>query len=334
MKEQRILTVIFLLIVALLWVSPARATNPTLARAQELIDAERGTEAAALLDKVLAKSPEDAEALFLRSTARFLEGDTLRGRWDLEKSLELEGNRRQGWLNLGALNLSEGRYDAALQAFSKARDLDVDAVDVELNIGAVLLFQGKLEPANEHFQHYLEKVEEGAEPYYLVASNYAIAGYAALAVEHLKAAVQREERYRLRARTDPAFGSLGDHPALMRFLDQDAYQPPPGAYTAGQDFAVPYETDENRLLSAVIDALRELGLNFDPRVEVTPQWALVWGEMRIKVQAGAEGRQGRLEVTAPAERFTPDQWRRRTTALFDQVARQLERLATRSGASR
>jgi Tfp pilus assembly protein PilF len=300
------------------------ASDPTLARAQELIDAGRGTDAAALLDKVLEKNPQYGEALFLRSTARFLEGDTLRGRWDLEKSLEVEPNRRQGWLNLGALNLSEGRLDDALEAFQKARALDVDAVDVELNIGAVLLFQGKLEPASGHFERYLSRVQEGAEPYYLVASNYAIAGYAALAVQHLREAVLREERYRLKARTDPAFGPLGDHPALMRLFGEDAYRPPPGAYEAQQDFPVPYRMEDSRLLNAVIDALRQLGMNFDPRVEVTPGWALVWGDVRIKVHGGEEAHHGRVALSAPAERFTPDRWRQLTSTLFAQISAQLQ----------
>ena len=324
-RSLPVLTLGIALLFPLAQTLPARAAtgDSDLARAQELIDAGQGTAAAAILDKVLKRRPEDAEALFLRSTARFLEGDTLRGRWDLEQSLKLDPGRRQAWLNLGALNLSEGRQDDALQAFLKARDLDRSAVDVELNIGAVLLFQGKLEPASQHFERYLAGVEDGAEPYYLVASNYAIAGYAALAVEHLKQAVSREERYRLRARTDPAFGALGEHPALMRFFNQDDYQPPPGAYRASHEFQAPYEAGQARLLGAVIDALRELQVTFDPRIEVTPGWALIWGDVRVKVAPSEKGPGGRVEVSAPAERLVPDNWRRLTTSLFDQIAVQL-----------
>jgi tetratricopeptide (TPR) repeat protein len=301
----------------------AGAADPYKARAQELIDAGRGAAAVEILEPILKKNPKDAEALFLRSTARFLEGDSLRGRWDLEQSLELDPLQRQGWLNLGALNLAEGKYDGALTAFEQARGLDPDNVDVELNIGAVLLFQGKLEPASAHFQRYLQGAPDIAEPFYLVASNYAISGYASLAVEHLRQAVAREERFRLKARTDPAFGTLSNHPALQRFLARDDYRPPAGAHRASRDFPVAYETTDARLVGAVVDTLRQQQWNFDARIEMTPNWTLIWGDVRIKVGPADQGRIGKVELTAPPERFTPDRWRQLSQSLLDGVAAQL-----------
>ena len=71
-------------------------------------------------------------------------------------------------------------------------------------------------------------------------------------------------------------------------------------------------------LRAVLDALQTSGLPYDPRIEVTPDWALVWSEMRIKISALEAG--GQVELSAPAERFTPEQWRQKSEALLRQIA--------------
>jgi hypothetical protein len=62
-----------------------------------------------------------------------------------------------------------------------------------------------------------------------------------------------------------------------------------------------------------------MGQAFDPRVEATPDWALIWGEARIKVSRTADGK-GRVELSAPAGRLTPDAWRERSARLFREVA--------------
>ena len=59
---------------------------------------------------------------------------------------------------------------------------------------------------------------------------------------------------------------------------------------------------------------------FDPNVEVTADWALLWGELRIKVRRGTESDGGGVvEVSAPADRMTPQQWQERTQTLFREI---------------
>lgn len=309
------------LALALLAGPPCLAARPqTLAEAQELLDAGRPEAALALLDALLEKDKKNAQALLLRSTARFLLDDVAAGEADLDRALELDPGLRQGWLNRAALDLAEKRHDSALEALLKARDLDPAAPDNDINLGAVLLLKGELGRASQHFQRYLEQSPGSAEAYYLVATNYAMSGYAALAVEHLRRAIEQEERSRLRARADANFVGLEANPQFRELLAADLYRPPPGAHAASRSFAVPYETGERRLLNAVIDALGQAGEPFDARIEVTPGWALIWGDMRIKVGPGVEEGEGRVEMTAPAERFTPAEWQRRTEEVFRQIA--------------
>lgn len=292
------------------------------AQAQELVDAERPEEALALLKRVRGRQAADAPALLLRSTAHFMLGDVEEGRRDLDRALELDPALRQGWLNRAALDITEERYEEALAALTTAEELDPSAPDNHLNIGTVLLLQGKLSEASERFRRYLGERASSADAYYVVGSNYAGAGYANLAVEHLRRAIELDERARVRARTDPSFLAVADSEAFQEVMSGDPLPPAPGSYTARQIFAASYEGGEGELLTAVLDALQLSGEAFDPQVEVTPAWAVIWGDFRVVVRAAPEGK-GQVDLSAPADRFTPETWRQRTTALLRRVQARL-----------
>lgn len=310
-------------------VAPVAAQRPEpvkpseLAQAQLLLDQDRPEEALALLDRVLRRRPDDARALFLRSTARLLAGDEPGGRADLERALLLDPGNREAWLTRAGLEIAAQRYEAALAALGQAEALDPAAADNALNTGAVLLLQGNLTQATERFRAYLAASPDAAEPFFLVAKNYAGAGFAGLAVEHLRRAVALDERFRLRARNDASFAGLSGNAAFQELLTTDSHLPPPGSWTALRSYSAPYDGGQGKLLTAVLDALLTSGERFDPQVEVTPQWALVWGEMRIKVAAAAEGGGGVVELSAPAERFTAERWREASERLFRAVTVQL-----------
>ena len=317
-----------LLLSALLLASGAAAQKTSedrLTRAQELIDAGDIDEASRLLDRLLKKDPRSARGHLLRSTVHFVDGDLQAGRRALDRALELDPSLRRAWLNRGALDLSEQLFDSALEAFERARELAPEAEDNSLNIGTVLLLLSRLPEASSEFQRFLESSGEAADSLYLVASNYAMAGYAALAVEHLRQAIAGDERARLQARTDPNFADLAGNGRFELLMGSDTYQAPPGAHMAGQSFDEPYDRGEGRLLQAVIDAVQLSGRPFDPRVEVTPGWALVWGEMRIKVTAGS-GDAGVVLLSAPAGRFTPEGWTRVTQDFYRDVIVRLHAL--------
>ncbi len=293
-----------------------------MARAQELLDDGRPEDALELLEPLASGGKPQPRALMMRGTARLMIGKTADGQKDLERSLALDPSQRQGWLNLAGLHISERRYDQALVALERAQQLDPQALDNALNIGAVLLLQGKLPEASQNFTRYLGQ-NASADGYYLVATNYALAGYNALAVQHLKQAVALNERARLRARTDPNFAQLAATPQLQELLAVDSWAPPAGALHATQLYPVAYD-GKGKLLNAVLTSLQLLNEPFDPRVEVAADWALIWAEFRVKVSTGPEGK-GRVELFASPGQMTPTQWQQRTERLFRDI---LLRLAT------
>jgi tetratricopeptide (TPR) repeat protein len=293
-----------------------------LALAQEKLDAGDPEAALALLDPLVQREPQNAVALLLRSTAECMQGAVPPCRKDLQRALDLDPTLRQGWLNLAALHISEKEYPAALVALQRAEKLDPAAPDNALNLGAVELLAGQLQDASAHFARYLEQQAGSADALYLVASNYALAGYNALALQHLQKAIALDEKVRRRARLDPNFGDLAGSANFQVLLETDAYKPPPGSYTAQRTFRAPYDGAGGALLSSVLDALQLSGRTFDPQVEVTPDWSLVWWDLRIKVRKG-EGEQGVIELSAPAHAFTPQQWRERADWLFSETERRL-----------
>jgi tetratricopeptide (TPR) repeat protein len=299
----------------------ASAPTTAVAEARELIDAQRPAEALAAVNRALAADPDDAEALLVRSTARFMLGEVEAGREDLDRALVLDPELRQGWLNRAGLAVAEERYADALAAFRRAEELDPRAPENDLNLGAVLLLQGELEPASQRFERYLAGAGDSADGWYLVASNYALAGYAALAVEHLRGAVERDERSRRRARSDPNFTGLSDNPRFLRLLAADSHQPPPGSFTADRTFDAAYEGGRGLLLPAVLDVLQLGDRPFDPQVEVAESWALIWGEVRIKVSDTLGGK-GRVQLSAPPGSFTPDGWRQTADDLLQRIQHQ------------
>jgi tetratricopeptide (TPR) repeat protein len=303
--------------------APAGAAPPpdAVARAEELLDAGRAAEALALLKRHPARSREDGCALLLRSTAHILLGDDEAGRGDLDRALELDPALRQGWLNRAALDIADERYDRALAALETAERLDPQAPDNHLNIGAVLLLSGRLSEAAERFGRYLTEADS-ADAWYLVASNYASRGYAALAVEHLARAMRYEEKSRLRARADPNFLPIAESEAYRALLAADPSRPPPGSFVERRTYETPYEGPGGKLLSAVLSALQLAGEPFDPRVEVTERWALIWGDLRVEVRSTEDGL-GLVELSAPAERLAPEAWRERSEALFRRIQARL-----------
>lgn len=298
------------------------------ARAEALLDEENPSAALEILDQVLRKEDGVGRPYLLRSTARFMLGDLEAGSEDLDRALELDPSLRQGWLNLGALRLSQERWEDALTAWQRAEKLDPEASDNDLNIGTALLLLGRLAEAKDRFSSYLEGRGGDAEDLYLVAKNYALAGYQAPALQHLERAIAAEERMRLRARTDPAFSGLADSEAFGRLLSEKRYQPPPGAYVADRTFRQGYDPQGGQLLGAVLEALRSSGIPFEPRVEVTERWAVIWSKARIEVDSiegdsGGNPSQGKVTLTAPPDAFTPAEWKAMTERLFQSIEQQI-----------
>ncbi|REJ79902.1 MAG: hypothetical protein DWQ36_01310 [Acidobacteria bacterium] len=304
--------------VVLLAASPLAAES--LADARARLEAGEPEQALRILDGLAAKSRRPrAEVLLTRSEAHFMLRDPVAGRADLEQALEIDPELRPGWLTLGALEISQRRYAEAIAGFERARELDPEALDNHINLGAAYLLAGDAEKAEGHFRRYLELAPDQLEALLLVAKNHAVADRPQEAIGLLEQAVALDERSRIALRTDPSFESLLDEARFQKLLETDGYEPPPEHFKSF--FRLPeeeYEVREGRVLGAVIDALRELGVAFDRRVEVTPGWSLIWGDVRVKVTVGAEGG-SRVELSASPERYDRETFRTLSKRLYDQV---------------
>jgi tetratricopeptide (TPR) repeat protein len=311
---------------------PAATTAPSsadvLARAREKLEIEDSEAALALLEPELRKNPKNAAALLLRSEALFMSGDLVRGKADLAQALALDQTLRQGWLDLAAVLVSEKNYPAALEAMQTARSLDPTAPENDLNIGAVQLLAGQLPEASKSFAAYLGNNQSSAEASFLVASNYALAGYTGLAIQHLQRAIELDERTRVRVRIDANFEPLRDVPQLVQLLSRDSFVPAPGSYAAARTYDTPYQPNGGPLLAAVLDVLQLANEPFDPNVEITAEWALVWGTIRIKMSNGGDGK-GRIELSAPPTAMKPEVFQARADKLLFQIGAALA-LRTRS----
>ena len=295
--------------------------NSQLTPIQAHLDQGDGQAALDALRPILKRSPKNPEALLARSTAYFLVGELELGSKDLDRALAGDPTLRQGWLTLGALRLSEGNNSGALTAFTKARELDPSANENALNIGAAQLLLGNVDQAKGEFSAYLAAVNNTAEANVLIAKNYALANVLAPATDHAAAAIQADERQRLTMRTDPAFSLALDFPPFQTLLASDSFRPPPGSLTETYVLDTPYETQ--RVAGALIDALSALAIPFDPRVEATPNWALVWSDkLRIKV-GPANTSTTRVTLVAPPKSHTRTSWQNLQDRLFGQIAYQL-----------
>jgi len=291
----------------------AAAAQPPLAEIQRLLDQGQPEEALALLGHSLPRGKKGAQALLLRSTARIMTGDSAAGEADLRDALELDPELRQGWLNLGAVEIAAQRYAAALAAFATAETLDPSDFGNHLNQGAVLLLLGRVEEAGTKFTAFLAHHGD-ATSHYLVAGNYALSGHEPQAVEHLRQAFLLDERLRLQVRTDNKFVLLQGE-AYRRLLVTDSYHPPADARGRAASFQLPYDRQDGRLLNAVLLAMQQVGEPFDPRIEANDQWALIWGDLRIKLHNQAAGTSV-VTLSAPAESMSAATWARRSDALL------------------
>jgi len=303
---------------------PPAAEDP-LAAAETAIAREDPESALRLLEPFLRRDPKNAPALLLRSSARCMTGDLAGCKSDLDQSLKLDPRQRQGWLNRSAIAIAEERYDDALAALREAERLDPAAADNAVNQGAVQLLRGDLTAATADFQRFLQRDPKSADGWYLVASNYAHAGYAALAVQHLEHAVALDERTRVRARTDANFAALASNKAFQQLLTTDPYVPPPGSLTVERVFQTRYVDGDSPIVVAILNTLQLSGARLDPRVEITPDWALLWSDFRIKVERHDDGTTT-LRLSAPPGVFTPSSWQARTAAFFSEIDGQLLRL--------
>ena len=277
-----------------------------------------------LVERALKRDPKLARGYLVRSSARLILGEEAAGKQDLDRAITLDPSLRQAYLNRGAVAMAEGRNEAALADFQRARDLEPGDAGGHLNVGMAELLLGRLDAAARSFESYLAANPGQAQAQYMVARNYAMAGYAGLAISSLQQAVALDERMRAAARTDANFAALESNPRFQQLLALDSWRAPLGTKTARRSFGGAYLAGRGPLLQATLDALHALREPYEARVEVTPEWALLWGAMRIKLYDAPDG-QGVVEVSAAPGKIPAPEWERRSDALLDSIGVQVAR---------
>lgn len=286
-----------------------------LAKIEALIDKGDGAAALDLLKKVVRGEPSPHE-LMLRGNARILLGELKTGSNDLEEALRRDPTLRRAWMNLGALDVAEGKYAAAYESFKKAQALDPTNPDSDLNLGACLIMMGKSGEAREHFDRYLSR-RSTAEDYYLVAANYALGRVHDLVVKTLEKAFALDERLRLKVRADDRF-LMVDTLEYRVLLFTDSYKVPADHHQTAAAFQRTYSQRDDRLLRAALEAISRSGLRYEPELEATARWVIVWGDVRMKISNQDNGT-GVISISAPKSRFPADLWAQKTQEIFRSV---------------
>src|SRR5581483_7680909 len=180
------------------------------------------------------------------------------------------------------------------------------------------------------FDAYLGLKPGDAQAHYMVARNYALAGYAGLAIQTLQQAVALDERMRAAARADANFNDLKSNARFQQLLATDGYKPPANAFHAQRSYPAAYAAGRGPLLPATMDALSAVGEAFQPQVEVAPDWAVLWGAMRVKLTDAGQG--GSVELTAAPNAMTPAEWQQRSARLLDSINIQIAKRKPRGAA--
>lgn len=163
-----------LLLVLLCW--PAAACGPDVAPAERLppdpvqLDAERllaagkWSEAAALLERVVQRRPDDGRALLLLGSALHKQKQYARARPWLERAASLtDYDRHEGasyFLGWCLLNL--GELDGAARAFERHLELRPEEGDAHFGLGLVSLERGDDAAALVHFGRAVDLGERAA----------------------------------------------------------------------------------------------------------------------------------------------------------------------------
>jgi len=243
-------------------------------------------------------------------------GELKTGGNDLEEALKRDPTLRRGWMNLAALEIAEAKYASAYEYFKKAQALDPQAADSYLNLGACLMMMGRSAEARDHFDRYLA-LQSSGEDYYLVAANYALGHANDLVVKTLEKAIAKNERLRLRARSDDRF-LLVDTLDYRVLLFTDNYQPPADHYQTAAAFKQTYSQQNDKLLRAALEAVSRAGLRYDKDLEATARWVIVWGDLRMKI-SNQENGTGVISLSAPKTKFTAELWAQKTLEIFRSV---------------
>jgi len=119
-------------------------------RARSYMQQGKNDLALADAEKAIALDPSQPRALTMRGTIRYLNRDP-RALADLEEAVRLEPKEAVPWNSLGAVHLSMGKRDLALEDFTRAVERKPDYAEAHLNRALTLSGMNRLDKAMADF---------------------------------------------------------------------------------------------------------------------------------------------------------------------------------------
>ncbi len=135
-----------------------RASTMRLGYARLLVDLKQWDRAREQFKRVVAASPQDADAAFTVALLAMQVDDLGEAEKYLLRTLELQPDNDQARLYLGQLAEQRKRYDDAIQWYGEIES-DEYHFEAQARLGVVLANQGKLEQARAHLQALEPKTE-------------------------------------------------------------------------------------------------------------------------------------------------------------------------------
>ena len=235
-----------------------------LQEAFDLHQAGKLTEAAALYNKILEDTPDNADAAFLRGTLYLQQGNHGASCALLEKSIALKPDNAMAHNNLGTALKEQGELDKAVICYKRAIELKPDYTEAHNNLGITLQESGKLDEAVMCYKRVVK-----LKPDHVIAYNNlgaALKGQGSLdkAVMSYKRAVELKPDYAL------AYNNLGAALKEQGKLDE-AVNVCRQAITIMPDYAEAYNNlgalfqEQGKLENAVE--------NYNRAIEIRPAYA-------------------------------------------------------------
>lgn len=115
-----------------------------------------GARSRALLDAILSRDPDDADALYMMAELAHAAGDRDAAITLLRRVAAVAPHRGRPWFSLGALLASAGAREAAEEALEQAVAVDPDLAEAYVNLGNLRRDDGRLEDAASAYARALE----------------------------------------------------------------------------------------------------------------------------------------------------------------------------------
>lgn len=116
-----------------------------------------------------AKNPDSPDAHFRLGTALVNVGFLSEGQAALERTLELDSDRVDAWVNLGGARLGRWDFAGCIEANQQALEREPGLMRAHFNLGLAYMYQGDAEKMLASFEKVLELEPGNAAGHYHIA---------------------------------------------------------------------------------------------------------------------------------------------------------------------